>query len=756
MLNIVFQMEIIDTFSVFMPENSNVIGDEVLDAFLDHLRQTQGLRDKTDKELKPFVSNLNQCFNGRVRDKVRGLKGLAALVEQSQDHFFEHNAKSWLQVVSNQIKPTTNPALLQSALDVLSSILIRSPGFADVSRILASSASTTINSLLQCLKSGDCSISALKVTNAILKAYPGSCANVRGSLEGYLSSQIKVSSSVPIELIGEAFSLSVRLGGSGRDGSSHRENWSKLVARLVETLFNLSQDILKFASGRPSVPKAQLSEGQLSVPNCPHPNVLAKIIFKADQFDRVGHCLMELIQGPFPYSKVFHLQKVFEILESLQSMSINDHVSSSEGRAVLMALPTLWKSNCCLITVLIETLGFDLLPDLALILNFGLHILDNTKSQYDSLTTLKSFEDLKVATYELLITLSDKLGAAAGFDITFKQFVPLILRDLTPFKASWSLQSGSKKSKGKKGYQGLSGIKSQQVGSSNPKSCEAALRCVKSIFDASGGLMPPQVHKDVQSLVLALCMEVQQHQASFRPAPYDNYSCRVQLYRTLITLVQNFHPKWASPLPISVQIFRQGMTQDEHPGVREVCRQGSSLAESLVHPRSATLHIEAPNSLEEMIKIKNELMKVHTVIVSGGKNTTVQAMEEENQEPEEVLMVESPSKVSDQSLPQQDFSVPEVKKVGKRKMKSKGEDVGKDSDPEYDLTSDEKKRVLDSFYDFSQPSIHIPDESRILPAQDEDKVEKEVTLVDTEVKSRVNIDQVFEDFLQAESGSESE
>lgn len=750
-------MEIIDTISVFMPENSNVIGDEVLDTYLDHIRQTQGLRDKTDKELKPYVSNLNQCLNGRVRDKVRGLKGLSVLVDQSQDHFFEHNAKSWLQVVSNQIKPTSGPDLLQASLDVLSTILSRSPGFADISRFIASIASTTINSLLHCLKSDVCSISALKITNSILKAYPGSCANVRGSLEGYLLSQIKISSLVPIELIGEAFSLSVRLGGSGRDGASHRENWSKLVTRLIETQFNLCQDVLRFASGRSNVTKGEMSGDQMSLPNCPHGNVLAKIIFKTDQFDRIVHCLMELIQGPFPYSKMFHIQKVFETLETLQSMSLKDHVTSSEGQAVLLAIPKLWQSSSRLLKVLIETLGFDLLPELAIILHFCLHILDNTKSQYDSLTSLKSFEDLKVIIYELLITLNDKLGAASGFDITFKQFIPLILRDITPFKASWSLQSSSKKGKGKKGYQGLSGIKSQQVGSSNPKSCEAALKCIKSIFNASGGLLPPEVHKDVQSLVLALCLEVQQHQSSFRPAPYDHHLCRIQLYGTLIALIQNFHLKWPSPIQMGIQIFSQGLVKDEHPQVREICRQGSNLTESIVHPRSATLHIEANETMEEMMKIKDELMKVHTVVVSGERNATIQEDIEEVQEPEEDITEEGIETKAVEESKSRDFSAPELKKAGKRKISSKGDDAGKDSDPEYDLTLDEKKRVLDSFYDFSQPSIHIPDESRILPNEDQVKDSAKKANNDDESKpSQVDINQVFEDFIQAESGSESE
>lgn len=70
--------------------------------------------------------------------------------------------------------------------------------------------------------------------------------------------------------------------------------------------------------------------------------------------------------------------------------------------------------------------------------------------------------------------------------------------------------------------------------------------------------------------------------------PYDDTTCKIQLYKTLTKLVTNHHWNMSPPLEYSILLLSNGQTSND-PRISSICSTALSNLNSFIHPAFATL-----------------------------------------------------------------------------------------------------------------------------------------------------------------------
>ena len=205
----------------------------------------------------------------------------------------------------------------------------------------------------------------------------------------------------------------------------------------------------------------------------------------------------------------------------------------------------------------------------------------------------------------------------------------MILKELIPSKEKVTLTSTSTKGGGKKKNQQQHSYKKDNVlcVKTDPeyksKIVIQSLETLISIFRANGPLLKPSIHKDVQTVVLSLCLSIQANDVTKFTPPYVNPSVRRSLYRLLSTLTTDSHSKFPTPLRYAAVVFSKGVQYDPDVSVREVCREGVALSETFIHPRAPALAVDTPLSEDRMKAIFNDVMTIHNDVIVPSKEPVV-------------------------------------------------------------------------------------------------------------------------------------
>ncbi|CAB4060377.1 unnamed protein product [Lepeophtheirus salmonis] len=198
--------------------------------------------------------------------------------------------------------------------------------------------------------------------------------------------------------------------------------------------------------------------------------------------------------------------------------------------------------------------------------------------------------ELKSSSFQLYKTIIKVLGASSGAHTHAEEIISKLLREIVPAKSSSENDNVSpstpknKKSKNKSTmWKMASNSKSQEVEKCidlKSKLIAEALVILSEMFLASGCLIAPSLHKDVQIVVLKLCMDIV-HQQNLHKSVYASVSVRMS----------GLH--------------------DRDPSVAETARSGLSAIEACFHSRSPYFGSESYFDKAEIEKVMTEIVKVH-------------------------------------------------------------------------------------------------------------------------------------------------
>ena len=585
------------------------------------------------------------------------------------------------------------------------------------------------------------------------------------------------------------------------------ESWRLFSEKVVNTAQHIIQEIVS------TLPNAKQdtvlsNEPKIDMPTDPttSKDLLKKVYFLRSQLNILCSCLIELYAAPFPYPKNIRPCKVFRLISVLPQIRMSSVATGlgHENKVVLAVLPDVYVS---VIQVLLECLrcfSEDLVLFVPEFLKLVLQGFGDIRQiggirQYGQ----KAFTLMKISLYKLVIVLCDTFGAGLGLENYATELIPFIISDFIPSNETITLtvtgatknQTG-KKQKKKSSSQYFGGQIPTHVkvaNDSNSSLVSTSLAALSAVFVACGAFISQSCHKNVQCCILALCLELQRCNVGGRPIPFDDPECRRCLYQSLFDLVFNTHPRWPAPFRYAFHIFHLGYLNDHHPNIRMVCGKGTynskyingiisvlgriflatspipyepcillpllliglTLCESVSQPRSSTLNLELPMSPEEIEKIKEEMMKVHTIVltthssrpydngmplhfasVSNAKsNVNSNGGMIELHDPERMKFPEEVNKENSTSI-QEDFNKhdkeerlkdPAYKllsgrenlklaenssskcdtKDSKNRLKNQGSE---DEDAYVIPDTAEREEIMKSFYDFGKEPIFIPDE----------------------------------------------
>ena len=119
---------------------------------------------------------------------------------------------------------------------------------------------------------------------------------------------------------------------------------------------------------------------------------------------------------------------------------------------------------------------------------------------------------------------------------------------------------------------------SKKIDASSSSLVSTSLDTMSAVFVSCGSILPPAFHKNVQCSVISLCLELQRYSDYDIGSPFkQDCKCRVSLYRLLLRLLCNPHPRWPVPFRYAYQIFRVGHVNETYPSVRGICQEGMSV-----------------------------------------------------------------------------------------------------------------------------------------------------------------------------------
>jgi hypothetical protein len=762
-------LRLLDTHGIFKAE----VPDDVVSLYLESLVEHQSLRTADSKDVKAFCGVINASLDSE-QTRSRGLEALLVFIGQCDDNDFQEHARGWLQALLGVLKtPSSTSTDRARALQLMAAMLDRSAGLPDLSKQVSSLAPAIVAALLVRVETHGDDL-ALQCLSKLLSSFPAACGASAAQIERALLAHVRPGARLGRALLCRCFALLPCLGGAGREAANHRSAWVATVNNLQALIADCTQQVFGILPERRS--RHQPVATVLRIPKCPSSNLLTRTLFLTEQICVLVACLSELLAGPCSFEKSVSISRLVEMMADVFDVSLAQ-VSKSEEiecQVVSSVLPRLYASTLRLQGALLNACRQDAaccLPDL---FSFCSAALNEATSSYQSGECLLEFEEVKVEAYRCLQRMFTMFGSCCG-NLVAKDVVPLILRDIVPFRANLSLAVKATSSRKRK-KTASAALATGTVAKSSSPLCLEALRCVSAAFGACGSLLSAQTHKDAQAVVVGLCLEVQREQAFARRQPYSSQDCRLELFRALLALVVNPHPSWPPPLHYAVAVLAQGRL-DESARVASFCADSAAACEAVTRPRSATLHWEmATLTPQEVTDIKEALAKVHVVVLQGqalpfahshqeqlqrkrAKNDAVNGNRADEQAEAEGAVVErdSDTQTNEDAIGglAEDDTMEEDSGTAVEEIRDSRVSAGS---LRTQLGEDEKREIMNLFYDPSIVPVIIPESVRVAKSVEAAKTPQNPEPSEEKAPDRPKVDlaKAMASFVAEMSDEESE
>lgn len=421
---------------------------------------------------------------------------------------------------------------------------------------------------------------SLQLLAVLMSRYPGSCGQVRSRLQDKLVTLMgKEGEQVGMELLGKCFSLLPQVGGGGREGAEHMNQYSSLVSSLVSTvhtglssLYPHVREFDTFTTNSSATPLSlpQGGGGQLE-----------RNITLAMQMDRAMGVLGQLLIRGFPHVRVVPVDMLLSIPTRLLSLTLPP--SSTPSHHLLSSiLSQLTCSSLGVACQLVKSLRDQLLPEAGSINSLLVSGLGRV-----------TCPPVRAALYRLLSAWLEVAGAASGLELCAQQVFSSMMADIVPSKDRIVLEKANtnkkKRKHGKKGGGGGNGMNistySTATSTSSPLSmstCTAALSALELLLSSVGPWLDKETHTHISSTILSQLLSP--------GPPHPQPSLLLSCLTTLVTV--------SSPaLPSPEQICPAALSLLYHsPSLAPKVRSALLILQKTAHPGRPTLDIQDTNT----------------------------------------------------------------------------------------------------------------------------------------------------------------
>ncbi|KAM4749195.1 proline-, glutamic acid- and leucine-rich protein 1 [Rhinophrynus dorsalis] len=549
------------------------------------------------------LSGLLSSCNSRLMSastRVEGLSLLCLVVEESSTDVFQQHCVSWIRGLLQIIQSPDPPRVVSLAVFVLRALLAHSSALPELSRDISTNHIPGLLTSLLGLRR-QCLIPALEGIRSCMISYPRACGSLRGKLTAFLLNLLDAENTQIQELACQCFSVLPSLGSGFSQGVKHTENWERQIQSVLCSLHSAFQQLYQACetdSARYEGPGTELE-----LPSVEDDGTRS-VLQLVRRFTALGQCVHLLLSEQFPAPVRVPVSDILSLVCRVINMSPKNLSWHGEESLKLLLLPRIHRSALELLESTIITCGPRLLPFSSVICRLFPQLL----SSWAAVRGVSSFppgqerpySSLRATVYHVLerwvticgVSSGVLLGPAHHAEVLLTHF----LSDITPptdsIKISGFVQLGSKKQKVSEVGDGEFRGHSKREPNANSELCSAALKGLCAIILHFGSAIKEDTHRRLQELSIPLLIRLQQGTDQWL-GPYASSECRKELYRLLLCLTLNPHPRLPAPLHCAIRIFRGGLTEDGLH-VSLFCTEALAICRVLIHPRVPSLQRPLP------------------------------------------------------------------------------------------------------------------------------------------------------------------
>lgn len=329
----------------------------------------------------------------------------------------------------------------------------------------------------------------------------------------------------------------------------------------------------------------------------------------------------------------------------------------------------------------------------------------------------RPYSSIRVAAYNTLAMWCKTVGYTNSLEINAENIIGQVLQDVTPFQSEVTLQvlEGGRKNLSKKARKRLHKALNETTNLSqthsttfNPQNtkiihsdvgneeiCSAALNSLTNLLETAGCFIKPVLHKILQETIVSLAFN-EVSSTNMKKNLFTSEFCRLNLYKTLNSLVVSPHHLCSPPMQYALTIFSSAQIHDKSLRIRITCSNFIKQFEKILHPMKESLFF--PTELSAVKKAMN----IESTIVDESE-LTISTDDEEDMEvnfqkrtAEDEVQVVPVNNDSDMSVDTVIFNENEINQKKKSQNDQEQIDLTSDGTGDYDKIdlSDSENEIM--------------------------------------------------------------
>lgn len=357
---------------------------------------------------------------------------------------------------------------------------------------------------------------------------------------------------------------------------------------------------------------------------------------------------------------------------------------------------------------------------------------------------------IRIAAYNTLALWCKTIGYTNSLEVNAENIIGQILQDVTPFQSEVTLQvlEGGRKNLSKKARKRLHKALNETTNLSqthsttfNPQNtkiihsdngnedlCSAALNSLTNLLETAGCFIKPVLHKILQETIVSLAFN-EVSSTNCKKNLFTSELCRLNLYKSLNSLVISPHHLCSPPMQYALTIFSSAQIRDKSLKVRIACSNFIKQYEKILHPLKESLFFPAElTAVKDAMQIESKNIDENELRFSTDDEEDIEVnFQNKTTEKIDAKVQETINNDSDMSVDTVIFDQTTIREKPKEQKKSTNEEE------KIDLTGE-------GSVDFDKYELSDTDNEVMVISEEETNVEKNITKK-TEATPTINLDE---------------
>lgn len=352
----------------------------------------------------------------------------------------------------------------------------------------------------------------------------------------------------------------------------------------------------------------------------------------------------------------------------------------------------------------------------------------------------RPYSSIRVAAYNTLALWCKTVGYTNSLEVNAENIIGQVLQDVTPFQSEVTLQvlEGGRKNLSKKARKRLHKALNETTNLSqthsttfNPQNtkiihsdngneeiCSAALNSLTNLLETAGCFIKPVLHKILQETIVSLAFN-EVASTNTKKNLFTSEFCRLNLYKSLNSLVVSPHHLCSPPMQYALTIFSSAQIRDKSLKIRIACSNFIKQYEKILHPMKESLFFPTEMAaVKKAMNCENSIVKENELAISTDDEEDIEVnFQNKTAEKSYEIQVEPVNNDSDMSVDTVIFHEREISGTQKAQKTTEEEKI--------DLTGDIS-------VDYDKIDLSDTDNEVMVISEEEGNVEKVIPKKPTE------------------------